>query len=435
MNSIFNLFNGEALGEVSVSGPLEFVRSLLPTKKSQAQWSDTSLQDRSQVLQKMALEIQAQSQPLALALARSQGLPLDFILQNEVIPAIRAFERAALSEPFPETLPKPMGLIAFIAPEFLTFRFLAERVSAALMAGNAVFIATGVDNALAGQWLKILSKDLPAGLLEVFHGDDSLLEVVCAHPSIAAVCAMGYPKQSEKIMKACSGSWKKLQITSGYHNSALISNEANLSEVAKDLVKSCFTGMGQLHANISNILVTEAQLENFQKEFISALESERFAKNESESFGFGPMRRTDRSRIEELWKTIQSENGKILFGGSIEQSLQLQVKPLVVQDMSHCSVLQQDCLAAPVVLISPVKYVHEMFKWSNTSYFGMVAQVFGPEDKIQKFAPKLDVSRIVGPAWLSAGETLPFGMKQSFLGIPDLNPFGNFFSDLRKIDG
>ncbi len=438
MNSVFNLFNGQVIAEVPTSTTLDFVRALQPGKIAQGQWSETSLQDRSKILRQIESEIKAQAQALAQDLARSQGLSLEFVQQNEIEPAIRAFSAAASTEPLSGQIPKATGLIGFLGPEFQSFRFLAERISAALMAGNGIFIGSKIENAIACQWIKKICQPLPANLLNIFHSteneDTNLFEVITAHPSIAGVCAMGFPKQAEKILKDTSGAWKKLQIISGYHNSALISSEANLKEAAQALVESCFTGMGQLHSSVSNILVTEAMLESFQGEFVSALANQQFAKSEEDNSGFGPMRISDQDRIETLWKTIRSENGKVIFGGDIRSSKTLQVQPLVVQDMSHCSVLQQDCLAAPVVLISPVKYVHEMFKWSNTSYYGMLAQVLGPEEKIQKFASKLEVSRIVGANGLSPLEALPLGIKQSFSGNPDLHPFGSFFSDLRKID-
>ncbi len=447
MNPVFNLFNGQILGEVSTSNAMDFVRTLQLTKKSQATWSELNLVDRSAALIQISREIEIHKLEIAQDLARTHGLSIAFQIKNEVEPAARAFERAAAAEVPPGSIPKPTGLISFLAPEQSTFRFLAERVSASLMAGNSALIATSIQSSFAGHWMRKVCAALPENLLQVFHSDfndENLLQILCAHPSISGVCSMGLKADSEKVLRLSAGSWKKLQVTSGYHNSALILNDCNLSEASEALLQSCFTGMGQLHGNISNILVIESQVEAFQREFLGLLEQRSFATSELDAQSFGPLPPSEKIRIEQLWQTVRSENGKILSGGTIQnisvltpsaQNPALHVRPLVVQDMSHCSVLQQDCLSAPVVLISPVKYVHDMFKWANTSYFGMIAQVFGPEEKIQKFAAKLEVSRICGNRWLSPEEALPFGIKQSFSGIADAHPFGSFFSDLRKIDG
>jgi aminomuconate-semialdehyde/2-hydroxymuconate-6-semialdehyde dehydrogenase len=164
--------------------------------------------------------------------------------------------------------------------------------------------------------------------------------------------------------------------------------------------------------------VTEAQLPEFQKEFLGRIEAAKLPAPSNEV----------QKKINDIKAKLKSENGKIHYGAEGNG-------PLVVQDLSHCSTLQQDCLMAPVVLISPVKYVHEMVRWTNTSYYGMMAQIFGPDEKVQKFGSQLEVSRVVANGWIEKMKDLPLGMKQSFSGLSDVHAFGGFFSDLRKIDG
>jgi aminomuconate-semialdehyde/2-hydroxymuconate-6-semialdehyde dehydrogenase len=396
---------------------LDFIQSLQEMKKSQLKWANVPLAERAQALQNLSTAIQENSQSLAQKISEEENLPFDFVLKNEIQVAARHCAMVSAEKPSEHAISKPTGLISILLPESFAFRILIERLAPALLAGNGVFILASPQNPAI---VEFLNKNLDPAVLpvRVFLGGEDLSEIMAAHPGIQAVSFFGLPEKAEKILKSVSGTWKKWQITSGYHNSALVMSDADLKATAEKLVESCFVGLGRLPWNISTIYVTESQLADFQNEFINALEKTKFAELDAGT----------RGRMDRLHHQLRLDKAKVLFGGEPGQ-------PLVVEDLSHCSVLQQDCLNAPIVLISPVKYVHEMVKWANTSYFGMYAQIFGSPEKVEKFAKQLDVSRVSANGWIEQMSTLPLGLKQSFSGLPSLDAFGNFFSDCGKIDG
>jgi aminomuconate-semialdehyde/2-hydroxymuconate-6-semialdehyde dehydrogenase len=395
---------------------LDFIHSLKDMKNAQIQWAQIELSVKAEALRKIAHKISDQAESLANSLARSQGLPQEFILKNEILATQKYILQVSEKNPAKGISPKPTGFVSILLPEFFSFRILFERLAPALLAGNAVFVFIPSSRKEIKDLVQSLCDEtLP---VRIFSGEEDLAEILVSHPSIHAVSFYGSPDKAEKVLKLISGQWKKSQISAGFHNSALILNDADLAHVAEQLIESCFLGQGQLHWNISNILVTEAKLQDFQKEFFGRLEGMNFPEMTSETY----------QRYDTIKNKLKSENGKTLFDGGL-------AGPLVVQDLSHCSTLQQDCLMAPVVLISPVKYAHEMVKWTNTSYYGMLAQIFGPDEKVVKFGEQLEVSRILANGWVEKMEELPLGIKQSFSGLSTLDPFGGFFSDLRKIDG
>jgi aminomuconate-semialdehyde/2-hydroxymuconate-6-semialdehyde dehydrogenase len=395
---------------------LDFVQSLQEMKKSQTQWASLEVSERAQVLRLISQRIQDRSAEISTVLSNLEGWTSVFAGDNQVISSARTFfEIAGLQKPL-DQLPKPTGFVSVILPELFSFRILSEKLAPALLAGNGVFVylppAAGEMKEI---WRSLLD---PAWPVRLFDGDLDLAEILVSHPAIHAVTGYTSSETGDRMLKWMAGSWKKAQITAGFHNSALILNDTDVAAAAEQLIHSCFTGMGQLHWNISNILVTEAQLPSFQKEFLGKLETLPVTELPTAS----------RMRLADIKAKLKTENGKALFG--MEGS-----GPLVMQDLSHCSTLQQDCLMAPVVLISPVKYIHEMVRWTNTSYYGMLAQIFGPDEKVQKFGEQLEVSRVLANGWLEKMSELPLGLKQSFSGLSDVHPFGGFYSDLRKIDG
>jgi acyl-CoA reductase-like NAD-dependent aldehyde dehydrogenase len=395
---------------------LDFVQSLQEMKKSQTQWASVELSERANSLRTLAQRIQDRSAEISNVISKIEGWPATFTSENQVTSAANTFAKVAeLQKPL-NLLPKATGFISVILPDLFPFRILAEKLAPALLAGNGVFVYLPASaSELKSIWQSLLD---PAWPVRIFDGGLDLAEILVSHPAIHAVASYSSPELGDNVRQWLVGSWKKAQITAGFHNSALILNDVDVASVADQLVHSCFMGMGQLHWNISNILVTEAQLPAFQKEFLGRLEA----------MSATELPAVTNARLTAIKSKLKSENGKALYG--MEGS-----GPLVVQDLSHCSTLQQDCLMAPVVLISPVKYVHEMVRWTNTSYYGMLAQIFGPDEKVLKFGEQLEVNRVVANGWLEKMSELPLGLKQSFSGLSDVHPFGGFYSDLRKIDG
>jgi aminomuconate-semialdehyde/2-hydroxymuconate-6-semialdehyde dehydrogenase len=395
---------------------LKFVQSLQKMKKSQQQWASLSTSDKSQILNQCADKLSIRTSIWADEWARVEQLPLDFV-QSEVFEASERLIRKVCQITDPQgEIPRPTGLISIHLPELFSFRILTERLMPALLAGNGVYVYSPSGYTLGAElWKQLIPEELPVWF---FEGDSELEQMMAAHPSIHGVSLLGSSVRAENLQKVLASGFKKAQISSGYHNSALVLSDADLATAVQGLVRSCFTGMGQLPWNISTIYVLESQLADFQKEFFGTLESALFPDVLPQTL----------ARLEQLGQQLRAEKGKVLFGGKPGQ-------PLVVEDLSHCSVLQQECLAAPVIILSPVKYAHEMIKWSNTSYFGMMAQIFGTDEKVEKFGRQLDVSRVVANGWIETMGQLPLGMKQSLWGHPSLHPFGSFFSDSRKIDG
>jgi aminomuconate-semialdehyde/2-hydroxymuconate-6-semialdehyde dehydrogenase len=387
-------------------GPLDFIKSIQEAKKAQGLWAAVPVDKRLELL--WQLQNKVKTMPMAKELASAQGLALDFVQEVEFISSSSSL---AVQDAGGTAL--PTGMIAILLPERLGLRFLLQKALPALLAGNGLFIKTSEHNSLPGEIFKELSKDLPPNLINIFNGDAELGNILASHPGIHAVVASGKASTIEKIIKASLPTFKKLQLHGDYHNSALILNEVPLSEVIAPLIRSAFTGHGMLKSNINNVLLTELRLAEFEEQLRSALDSADLI----------PVPDGHRVRVNELKARAKAENGKVIFDKPDG--------PLVIRDMSHCSTLQLDCLAAPILLISPVKYVHEMVKWTNTGSLGELAQIFGPEEKVQKFGAQLEVGNVVGASWISSRLLAP-GSKQSFYGIADERPFGAFFSNLKS---
>ncbi len=407
---------------------LDFIGNLNESKKSFTLWTEKDLNHRKEILLSLAIHISENAEMIAEKMGQAQALPKKFLLETEILKVCQLIE-SRVKNFHPTEMRSPTGTILILIPARLNFRFLMDILSSALLAGNTVYIKPSKKDFYTSKFIsetmgflfgKFSEKDLPRSLVQVFQGEDEVADLMVSHPSIKAIAFQGKKEVAEKINALAHAQWKKLMIMGGYHNSALILPDADLSVVIPELVESCFRGLGNLRWNMTNILITEAQLPEFEKNFAEELEKTCF-----DHYLAG-----EEEQAQKSYDQLMSEEKKIIWQGKIPG---WKVQPTVVKDLSHCSVLQQDCLLAPVVLVSAVKYVHEMAKWANTGYYAQAAQIFGSQEKALNMAAKLDAGVIFINNWYASLNDLGFGYKQSSYGLTNSSPIGELFSDAKKL--
>jgi len=413
---------------------MSFVMSLQTTKKAQVAWASVVVPERIVYLQKFLEILKQEQDKLTRDLAEAEGLSLDDVSSLEIEAGIslvgQALDEAAAASA--DELGAPTGLMLFLPPQTLVFRWLCEMATRAWLAGNAVVIRASTKSMAAQLFAQVwdqalMGADAHKALLNVFHADGKVAEaadeMLIAHPAFRAIAGAEFSNtEMEKIVHGSISHFKKLKLAGLGSNSALVLSDADLEWAAEEIVRS-LTAAGATPWAINKIFVLESQIKDFEARLKEKLKD---AKPVNVAIA-------DNDRLQDLYKQALAENGKH-FSGTYPE-------PLVISDLSHCSTLQQDPLQAPILFLLPVKYQHEMIKWANTGYLGLVNFVFGSTEKIQKISARLESGVVIGNRWLhtdfstAKAEAWPLGVKQSFYGIGDARVFGDFFSERRIFDG
>lgn len=442
-------FDGTVLGHVAQSDAIDLVLSLASSKKAVTASEKFSRSDRAQWLLGIAYELEKNAEELSLHEALHQGLPQSFVLENSVLVSARVFRHVAqdlLSKSQADeantnlkfSQASAVGLIGVIAPWTLSLRVIAERLAPALAAGNAVIIKVSEQSPITGKILgEILTKaGVPAGLVNILQGKAEVAQAIAGHPSIRGISAVGRASTAEAVAKAAWTQFKKLQIHSGVKNAGLVLGETDFTLLMPEILKPFLLGQGQMGWNVSRLFILESAQAAFIEELKKYLSTIQPLKSPKGDSAWTPMISDEgRQAILEKIKFGQEEHGKIIWGGNLQEGPGFFIQPTVMLDLPNCSVLQQDEIHGPLLLVTPVKYQHEMAKWVNTSYLSQSAVIWGPADKAIKVAQKLDVASVSINSWLGQEETVVVGHKQSFFGIPDYRWDGAFFSEDKKVTG
>lgn len=432
-------------------GLMNFVSNLGEVNKAQNKWSEQPTELRSEALKDL-LDLISEKSDLGKKLSLAQQLPENFVLQADLLRAIQKLSSSL--ELFSKLQPgsrAPLGTVVVVPPVRLGFSYLIEVLTSALLMGNAVTVIFPKESPescrvfieVIQNWFQRTNESLlPRALIQIVSCFDEVKEVIMAHPSVKAVAFQGKHTEAAQMIKLTQASNKKVSVMAGYHNSALVLPDADLNQAAEKLVQSVFIGSGCLRWNMNQILITDAQSAEFEKIFVEKLNHQRdlaIAKKESVFHPHFSDEAMENEKIylrlqEELYGDIQTElnNGdkKIVWKADFPD---LNLRPRVIKELTHCSTLQQDFLGAPIVFISTVKYVHEMARWANLGYLNQAVQIFGSTEKALKMAHKINVGVVFINSWVESLTGSEFGARQSSYGITDLTVSSSLFGDAKNL--
>lgn len=439
--SKYSPFDGSLLAEVSLSEPLDVVRAIQSSKKAATSFKDSSLEDRANLLKRMATAMQRQAQEISYSEALYQGLPQKFVLDYSVKPAIDILNQTAesvLNYKNQDTLLMPTGVIGVILSWNLSLRLLIEKLAPALAAGNTLVVKVSEHSPITVQLMGNILKEasVPEGVVNILQGKDDVAEIVAGHPGLHAIAAFGKTATMEAIAKAGLTTFKKLQLSGSVKNPVLILSDVDLKIQLPKILESFLLGQGQLCWNSSRFFVLESMAEEFTsllKDFISQLQPLKSPEGQSL---WTPLISTQyRDQIDKKVQEGRAEQGKFITATGALEGHGNFYRPAFMQDLSNCSTLQQDELQGPLALVSFVKYQHEMLKWANNSYLGHSAIVWGSEEKIKKVAPQLECSQVYLNQWFEGSLQSPVGLKQSSFGDLNTDWSGTFYSNVKKLTG
>ena len=280
----------------------------------------------------------------------------------------------------------PVGLVGLITGAENPFTSSVARILAALSLGNAIIWkpSSAVEKTISRMVELTFSKmNLPDGLISVLQASSNeISQGMIDHPGIHQLMFVGSTGAGKEIYARAAQAGKRIQLSMGARNPAIIFADADLKANIEPLVQSFFDfhGLGRWRA--SRIFVQESIYKSFldhlqvylQKtpDYLGRLTSEVNSRFEA-SFG---------QAIDEKGKSLLPIEGK-------------ELAPRVIFDLTNCSTLQQDEIEGPLITVSSFKYQFDALKYANTSPLGKAAYVWSNDlEKAKKVARKLEVGRV-----------------------------------------
>lgn len=314
---------------------------------------------------------------------------------------------------------RPVGVVAAITPWNFPVLLAQWKIIPALIAGCTVVLKPSPFTPLATLLLgKIYSEILPAGVVNIISGGNELGAMMTNHPAFNKVSFTGSIATGKKIRQVCAGTLKRLTLELGGNDPAIILPGTDIKAIAPKIFGGAFANSGQVCSAIKRIYVSEADHDEFVKEFVALAKEAKFGDAFEEGAQYGPLCcKMQLDKVSAMVEDAKKKGATIEIGGKATGK-GFFYEPTVITGADESFAIVSEEQFGPAVPIIKYKDVGDAIKRANDSRFGLGGSVWGNDlDEANKQAATLQC----GTAWvnqhLNLAPTAPFGgFKESGLG-------------------
>ena len=454
---VINPSNGKIYAKLPNSNTQDVHQAYLAAEKAFHSWSKTSVDQRSDILAKIAELIENQMEILAAAESMDNGKPISLARAVDIPRAAYNFKffSQAVTQFYSEsheqisdktinyTLRQPLGVVGCISPWNLPLYLFTWKIAPALAAGNCVVAKPSeVTPYTAFLLADICNKaGLPKGVLNIVHGlGKSTGQAIVEHPEIKAISFTGGSETGAHIAKTAAPMFKKLSLELGGKNPNIIFADCDYDKMLTTTVKSSFANQGQICLCGSRIFIEADIYEKFKKDFIKKVSQLKIGLPSEKETDIGAM--VSKAHLDKVLGYIAAANkseATVLYGGqkvSIKNGKKgYYLEPTVIEVSSNNCLLNQEEIFGPVVTLMPFKNATKVLEIANDVKYGLSATVWTNNLKRSMyFSEHLEAGIIWINTWMQRDLRTPFGgQKASGIGREGGFEVLRFFTEAKNI--
>ena len=321
---------------------------------------------------------------------------------------------------------EPYGVVAAITPWNSPLTMEAQKVAAALAAGNAVILKPSEVTPSCALELgrAALDAGLPPGILNVLSGTgiEAGQALVC-HPDVRMVSFTGGTHSGRQIARLAADKLMPVALELGGKSPHIVFADADLDAAAASVAGGIFEGSGQSCVAGSRLFVQRKCYEAVVDKVVQHARQLVLGLPESSATQMGPMASFQhRDRVEQFVASARAEGGQILTGGGRPDQDALQAgayfEATVIAGLPNSATVCQQEIFGPVLCVLPFDDEDDLVAQANDSAYGLAAGIWtGNFPRAWRVAQRLEA----GTVWINTYKQLsiatPFGgYKDSGLG-------------------
>jgi len=272
---VVNPATQQVLARVPFATASEVNAAVASAKEAFKSWCKTPIGARARIFLKYQQLIREHMAELAAILTAEQGKTLpdaegDIFRGLEVVEHAAAIGNLQLGELAHNvaggvdtyTLMQPLGVCAGITPFNFPAMIPLWMFPMAIVTGNTFVLKPSEQDPMVTMRLCELALEagIPAGVLNVVHGGESVVNAICDHPDIRAVSFVGSTRVGTQVYRRATLAGKRVQCMMGAKNHAVVMPDAHKEQTLNALVGASFGAAGQRCMAVSvAVLVGEAR--------------------------------------------------------------------------------------------------------------------------------------------------------------------------------
>ncbi|MGP6170306.1 CoA-acylating methylmalonate-semialdehyde dehydrogenase [Microbacterium sp. A196] len=445
-NEVYDPSSGEVQAQVPLASADEVREVIANAEAAQPAWAATNPQKRARVLLRFLELVHRDMDELARLLSSEHGKTLDDA-RGDIQRGLEVIEFSAGAPHLLKgeystaagtgidvySMRQPLGVVAGITPFNFPAMIPLWKIGPAIAAGNAFVLKPSErDPSVPVRLAELfLEAGLPAGILNVVHGDKEAVDALLTDDRIKAVGFVGSTPIAEYIYTTAIANGKRAQCFGGAKNHMVVMPDADLDQVADALIGAGYGSAGERCMAISvAVPVGEETADALAAKLTERVAQLRVGPALADGFDYGPL--VSAAAVERVSDYIQQgvDAGATLLadgrGFSVEDHEEgFYLGPTLFDHVTTDMSIYREEVFGPVLVIARAADYEEALAMASDHEFGNGVAIFTRDgDAARDFTARVNVGMVgvnvpipVPIAYFTFG-----GWKKS--GFGDLNQHG-----------
>ena len=444
----------DIVGEFARGTTADVEQAIGAARQAFTKWSQSTPQERFDILDKAGTEILARKDELGRLLSREQGKPLaDGVGEAARAGAIFKFfageavrlsgEKIASVRPGieVEVTREPIGVVGAITPWNFPLAIPAWKIAPALAFGNCV-VFKPAELVPASPWtlVDIVQRaGLPPGVLNLVMGPGSKLgAALAASPAIDAVSFTGSQDVGPSVAASAVKNGARVQLEMGGKNPLVVLDDADLATAVSVAVNGAYFQTGQRCTASSRLIVTEGIHDRFVAAMVDRMKKLVVDDALKPGTEIGPV--VDERQLNKNLEYVEigrKEGARLAHGGERlkRETDGYYMAPAIFTDSEPSMRINKEEIFGPVASIIRVKNYDEALAVANDTPYGLSSGIVTTSLKFASHFKRHTESGLVMVNLPTAGLDyhVPFGgRKKSSYGPREQGTYAKEFYTIVK---
>lgn len=327
---VINPATQQVLARVPLATEEELAAAVASAKQAFNTWRKTPIGTRARIFLKYQQLIRENMAEVAAILTAEQGKTLPDA-EGDIFRGLEVVEHAAnigtlqMGEMANNvaggvdtyTLQQPLGVCAGITPFNFPAMIPLWMFPMAIACGNTFVLKPSEQDPMSTMRLVELAVEagIPAGVLNVVHGAEGIVNGLCDHPDIKAVSFVGSTRVGTHVYNRATQAGKRAQCMMGAKNHVVVLPDAPKEQTLNALVGAGFGAAGQ-RCMASSVVVLVGQAREWIDEIAQRATTLTVGAGHEKGVEIGPVIScAARSRIESLIETGIEDGARLVLDG------------------------------------------------------------------------------------------------------------------------
>jgi aldehyde dehydrogenase (NAD+) len=384
----------DVIGDYAQADAAQAADAITAAARAFPAWSEGSIQERANALDKIGSEILARKDELGRLLSREEGKTLpegtgEVVRAGQIFRFFAGEVVRATGEKLASVRPgvdieitrEPIGVIGIITPWNFPIAIPAWKIAPALAYGNTV-VFKPADFVPGSAWALsdiIVRAGIPAGVFNLVMGRGSVVgDALVNDPRIAGISFTGSVATGRGIAAKAIARMAKVQLEMGGKNPLVVLDDADLATAVNVAVQGAYYSTGQRCTASSRMIVTRGVHDRFVAAVAEKVQALKVDDALAPGTDIGPV--VDQSQLEQDLSYLdigRKEGAKLVLGGERlkRQHDGYYLAPALFSEASNTMRISREEIFGPVASVIRAKDYDEALALANDTEFGLSAGI------------------------------------------------------------